>query len=171
METFTHGLLSGIGHPILGFDHLFFIVAVGVAALFTGSRFGAPAVCIAAMLAGCGLMYAGASMPIKEAMIAFSLLVVGGIMLFGWSLGAATAIALFTCFGLFHGSAFGDSIATQEGVVGGSVLLGYLIGLGAIQYLIAVGSGWVAMNICAQKAHLPSMPGLSALPLPAWACS
>ena len=29
METFTHGMLSGIGHPILGFDHLFFIIAVG----------------------------------------------------------------------------------------------------------------------------------------------
>ena len=32
METFTHGVLSGIGHPLLGFDHLFFVIAMGVAA-------------------------------------------------------------------------------------------------------------------------------------------
>ena len=42
METFTHGLLSGIGHPILGFDHLFFVVIVGIAALFTGGPRTAP---------------------------------------------------------------------------------------------------------------------------------
>lgn len=144
METFTHGLLSGIGHPILGFDHLFFIVAMGVAALFTGVRYVAPAVCVAAMLVGCGLMYVGAGLPIKEAMIALSLLVVGGILISGKALGGVAAIALFTGFGLFHGSAFGDSIAAQEGGVGGGVLLGYLIGLAVIQYLIAVGAGWVA---------------------------
>ena len=36
METFDHGILSGIDHPLLGFDHLFFVLAVGIAALYTG---------------------------------------------------------------------------------------------------------------------------------------
>jgi len=31
METFAHGLLSGVGHPLLGFDHLFFVIAMGAA--------------------------------------------------------------------------------------------------------------------------------------------
>jgi len=88
METFTHGLLSGIGHPLLGFDHLFFVLAVGIAALCTGW----------AILSGRAL-----SMPL--------------------------ALALFAGFGLFHGSALGDSIAARETVIGGSVLIGYLIGL------------------------------------------
>ena len=35
METLSHGLLSGIGHPVLGFDHLFFVAIFGIAALFT----------------------------------------------------------------------------------------------------------------------------------------
>ena len=38
MDTFAHGLLSGIGHPMLGFDHLFFIALIGIAALYTGYR-------------------------------------------------------------------------------------------------------------------------------------
>ena len=29
-----HGLLSGIGHPIIGFDHLAFVIAVGLIAAF-----------------------------------------------------------------------------------------------------------------------------------------
>lgn len=28
--TFMHGLLSGVGHPVIGLDHLAFIVAAGV---------------------------------------------------------------------------------------------------------------------------------------------
>lgn len=52
METFTHGVLSGIGHPILGFDHLFFIALVGLAAIFTTRAMLAPLGFIAAMLAG-----------------------------------------------------------------------------------------------------------------------
>ncbi|WP_101068723.1 HupE/UreJ family protein [Roseovarius salinarum] len=144
METFAHGLLSGIGHPVLGFDHAFFVIAMGVAALFTAGRYTAPAGYIAAMLTGCGLMYAGVGMPMAEVMIALSLLVVGAVVLSGRALGAGTAVALFAAFGLFHGSAFGGSIAAQEGGVNAGVLTGYLIGLGVIQYAIAIAAGWVA---------------------------
>lgn len=144
METFAHGALSGVGHPVLGFDHLFFVVAIGVAALFTAYRFAAPAAYIAAMLVGCGLMYAGVALPAAELMIVASLVVMGFALASGRALGTTAAIALFAGFGLFHGSAFGGSIAGQEGGVGGAVLVGYLLGLGAVQYLIAIASGWVA---------------------------
>ena len=43
-STFTEGLLSGLGHPVIGIDHLAFIlamgVAVGIAGLFHGYAFG-----------------------------------------------------------------------------------------------------------------------------------
>jgi len=26
LQTFAHGILSGVGHPLLGFDHLFFVM-------------------------------------------------------------------------------------------------------------------------------------------------
>lgn len=146
METFQQGLLSGVGHPLLGFDHLFFVVAVGIAAVYTGFARLAPAAYIVAMVAGCLLMTFGAGMPIKETVIAISLLTVGGIVLSGRSLGVVAAVALFAGFGLFHGSAFGDSIAAQEAGVGVPVLVGYLIGLGVLQYTIAVASGFVVQR-------------------------
>src|SRR6056297_2212162 len=123
METFMHGVMSGVGHPVLGFDHLFFVVAMGIAALFTAQRFVAPAAYLVAMLAGCGLVLSGRA------------------------LGAGAAIALFAAFGLFHGSAFGDAVAAQEGGAGGAVLTGYLIGLGVIQYAIAIAAGWAAEKL------------------------
>lgn len=152
METFVHGLLSGAGHPVLGFDHLFFVAAMGVAALFTANRLATPAAYIGAMLAGCGLMYAGIAMPLAETVIVLSLLVIGGIVLSGKGLTTTTALLVFATFGLFHGSAFGGSIAGQEGGVGGGVLVGYLIGLGAIQYLIAIGAGWAMRKLGATDA-------------------
>ena len=64
-------------------------------------------------------------------------------MLSGRGAAFVPAIIAFAAFGLFHGSAFGDSIAAQEGGVGGAVLMGYLIGLGVVQYVIALVSGLV----------------------------
>ena len=64
-------------------------------------------------------------------------------------------MALFAGFGLFHGAAFGGSIAGQEGGVGGVVLIGYLIGLGAIQYGIALAAGWVRLNACWAQPRPP----------------
>jgi len=26
LQTFAHGILPGVGHPLLGFDHLFFVM-------------------------------------------------------------------------------------------------------------------------------------------------
>jgi len=147
METFTHGLLSGIGHPLLGFDHLFFVVAVGIAAVYTGYARLAPAAYIVAMAVGCLMMSAGIGLPLKELVIAVSLLTLGGYVLSGRAFSLGGAMAVFAVFGLFHGSAFGDSLAGQEAGVGGSVLVGYLIGLAALQYVIAIASGWVVEKL------------------------
>lgn len=146
MTGFGDGLLSGIGHPILGFDHLFFVLLMGVAALFTGQRYLAPAGYIAAMLLGCAAMAAGIGLPAKEAVIALSLLVLGGFVLSGRALAFVPALLVFAGFGLFHGSAFGDAIAGQEAGMGAAVLTGYLIGLGAVQYALALAAGWVAQR-------------------------
>lgn len=147
METFTHGLLSGAGHPLLGFDHLFFVVAVGIAAVYTGYARSAPAVFIAAMLAGCVMTGFGIGLPLKEAVTGAPLLVVGGVVLSGRALGLASVSVLFAAFGLFHGSTFGDSVAAQEAAMGASVLAGYLIGLGVLQYAIAIAAGLVVKTV------------------------
>jgi urease accessory protein len=147
MTGFGDGLLSGIGHPILGFDHLFFVLLMGVAALFTGQRYLAPAGYIVAMLLGCAAMAAGIGLPAKELVIALSLLVLGGLVLSGRALAFVPALLVFAGFGLFHGSAFGEAVAGQEAGMGSAVLAGYLIGLGAVQYGLALAAGWMAQRL------------------------
>ncbi len=156
METFAHGVLSGAGHPVLGFDHLFFVLIVGIAALFTGRKYLSPAFYIAAMLIGTFMMSSGFGLPAKELVIGLSLLVVGGLVLAGRRLALLPAFGLFAFFGLFHGSAFGDSIAAQEAAMGAQVLVGYLIGLGAIQYALAVAAGWAAGKLW-QVSEVPAV--------------
>lgn len=147
METFSHGVLSGVGHPLLGFDHLFFVVVVGIAAAYTGYLRSAPLAYIGAMALGCLMMSLGIGLPLKELVIGVSLVAVGYIVLSGRALSVPTAAGLFAIFGLFHGSAFGDTIAAQEAALGSQVLIGYLIGLSALQYTIAVASGLAMIHV------------------------
>ena len=147
METLTDGLLSGVGHPVLGFDHLFFVIAVGVAALYTGRAKLATAAYIGAMMLGCLLMSFGLGLPVKEFVVGMSLLVVGSIILSGRVMGLAPTVGLFAVFGLFHGSAFGDTIVAQEAGASAAVLVGYLIGLGLVQYGLALLAGFVVHNL------------------------
>ena len=146
LETLTDGLLSGLGHPLLGFDHLFFVLAVGIAALYTGRAKLATAAYIGAMMLGCLLMSFGVGLPVKDLVIGISLLVVGGILLSGRAPGLTPAVGLFAVFGLFHGSAFGDTIVAQEAGAGVAVLVGYLLGLGLLQYGLALLAGFVVHN-------------------------
>lgn len=143
METFAHGMLSGIGHPLLGFDHLFFIIAVGIAAAYTGRGLISPLGYIAGMIGGIVLILGGIGLPAVELVIALSLVAGGAILMTGRSMGLAACVGLFGLLGLFHGWAFGESLAGQEAGVGGGVIVGYLIGLAATQWAVMAGAGWV----------------------------
>lgn len=139
MTTLGHGLLSGVGHPVLGFDHLFFVVAVGIAARFTRRPLLAPLTYLVAMAAGVGIVAGGAALPLVEPMVLVSLLVAGGAL----AAGRRLPLAVFAGFGLFHGAAFGGAIAGPEGA-SAAVLAGYLAGLVAVQWAIAALAGLVA---------------------------
>ena len=114
MESFSDGLLSGIGHTIIGIDHFFFVAMVGLIGLFTGHKYAAPLAYLAAMAAGCLMMAEGLNLPYKESAIAFSLLTLGLFVLAGIRVTLIPALTLFIVFGIFHGSAFGESIAANE---------------------------------------------------------
>ncbi len=154
LETFAHGLFSGVGHPILGYDHLFFIVLVGIAAVFTARRLLSPLAYIVAMLGGCLIAASGNVLPASELITAASLLVLGGIMLTGYHLKLSATLAFFALFGLFHGSAFGSFLVEQESAAGLAVLSGYLIGLGFTQYGLALLAGWIC-----RKGWKATQPG------------
>lgn len=147
MTTFTHGLLSGVGHPILGFDHLFFIVAVGIASVFTGRALLAPLAFVVAMLAGVMLVVNGVVLPMVEPVIAASLLILGALIARGQALSLRTAAALFAVLGVFHGWAFGETLAGNEGGAAMAIAAGYLIGLAATQWAIAVAAGFAISKL------------------------
>lgn len=140
MESVGDGVLSGLAHPVLGFDHLAFVVAVGLCAIRCGSPARAPAAYIVAMLLGCALMPFGIALPGTELWVAASLLVLGAVVLAKPNISTKAAMALFAFFGLFHGSALGEGLAGAEFGAGTGVILGYLAGLGVVQYLVARGA-------------------------------
>ena len=153
MTTIGEGVLSGVGHPVLGFDHLFFVLAVGVASAFAPRRLLTPLAYVAAMALGTMAVAWGAALPAAEAMIALSLLVVGGVALRGRALSGTAAMALFAAFGLFHGAGFAGSIAGTEAATS-TVLVGYLAGLALVQYAIALAAGWAAARADRVSARL-----------------
>lgn len=160
MTDFSDGLLSGLGHPILGFDHLFFVALMGVAAAFTTRALAAPLAYIAAMIAGVLIATFGPALPLAEMVIAISLLALGSAVLSGRALTTPAALALFAGFGLFHGSAFGGAMATAEAGATGAVLPGYLLGLAAVQYAIALGAGRIARALATDaRAIEPRLAG------------
>jgi len=155
-ETIGDGLLSGIGHPIIGIDHLAFILAVGLAAAFTPRRFLMPLAFVVATIAGCLIAYAGGVLPLAELVISGSVLLAGALILSGRPVPAAAYLALFSVAGLFHGFAYGEAI------IGGETtpLVAYLIGFGVTQFAIAsavavgVRAVWNAVDASAIQPRL-----------------
>ena len=58
-STFIEGLLSGFGHPMIGPDHLAFLVAVGIIVGVGGLNLALPAVFVFAMAIGVALHVKG----------------------------------------------------------------------------------------------------------------
>lgn len=136
MRGFSDGLLSGLGHPVLGFDHLFFVLAVGIAARLGSAPMLAPLAYLVAMAAGVVLVAGGGGLPLVEPMVLGSLVVAGGLL----AAGRRLPLLLAAGFGLFHGADFGEAMAGVEAARGG-VLAGYLLGLVAVQWALAVMAG------------------------------
>jgi len=155
-DTLAAGLISGLAHPVIGIDHLAFIVAVGLASAFVPARRLAPLAFVGATLAGCLLMVAGIALPAAEIVITLSVVAAGAMVLSGRRFPVAAWLALFAVAGLFHGWAYGQSIVGAES----TPLLAYLVGFAAVQYAITLGVGaavrglWKATDPAALKPRL-----------------
>jgi urease accessory protein len=148
--TFIEGLLSGLGHPVIGPDHLAFMIAVGVVVGAGSLNLLLPLVFVAAMAVGVAVHVAGVSIPATEIMIALSILLAGFLIARGRALPVLAWALLFAAAGLFHGYAFGESIFGAES----SPLTAYLLGLGAIQSMITIG---IALVVRAVGAGVPQL--------------
>lgn len=137
-STFTEGLLSGLGHPIIGLDHFAFVIGVGLMALMLGHRFTLPLAFIGATIAGVAVHLAAISLPAVETVIALSVLLIGALAVRGTRLPLVLSAAFFAVAGLFHGFAYGEAVFGAET----TPVLAYFLGFAAIQYAIALGIGY-----------------------------
>jgi len=147
-ETAWQGLLSGVGHPIIGPDHFAFIIGLGLLAGRMALRSGALA--ILAFLAGGfvgSLIHLQAVDVPAEPLIAGSVLILGAAIWMGRAVALAALLPALALAGALHGYAFAESIIGAET----SPLVAYLLGLAVTQGAIAAA---VAL-VTAGRAHLP----------------
>lgn len=146
--TLGQGLLSGLTHPVIGLDHLAFVVAAGVLAAPLAGRFILPACFVAAGLLAALWHVAGFDLPGAEIGVALSVVVLGGIVLQGRGLAALPLGVLFALAGLLHGYALAESVVGAET----TPIVAYLAGFGAVQYLIALGAMAATRALAARPA-------------------
>lgn len=136
--NFVEGLLSGLGHPIIGIDHFAFLLAIGLLAIGQRHRLLIPAGFVLMTVAGTLAHLAGVNLFSVEALVAASVLVAGGLLLANRHHRAGLLALLGAAAGLFHGYAYGESIVGAES----TPLLAYLAGFSLIQYCVALAATW-----------------------------
>lgn len=146
------GFYSGLAHPIIGIDHLLFVLAVGLLASRYRQGWLIPLSFIAAMLAGAAIRLVHWDLPQAELWVSASVLAVGVLLALPRTLALIWLPVLAGLAGLFHGYAYGESIVGAEM----NPLWAYLLGLGLIQGAIALG----VMRIGQLWPETPTQPWL-----------
>ena len=105
--NFLEGIMSGVGHPVIGLDHLAFAIASGLIALKITGGILIPFAFVIATGIGAGIHLASISLPIPEIIIAASVVTFGVLLAtkrkqknlnYGLKISALAALA-----GIFHG--------------------------------------------------------------------
>ena len=126
------GFVSGLTHPIFGWDHVVAMVAVGL----WGAVLGRPAIWILpivfplVMSLGAVLGIAGVDVPFIEIGIALSGIVLGLMVVFLVRAPMAVAAVLVAVFAIFHGHAHGTELPAATNPVAYAV--GFVIATGLL---------------------------------------
>ena len=146
-QTFTQGLLSGLGHPVIGLDHAAFIITAGfLLALVEGGIWGVLAL-IAGSLAGAALHLAGVGLPGGEIGVALSVILIGGLLMGRRRIGLSWLAGGLALAGVLHGHAYAESIFGAEA----GPLAAYLAGFSLIQLGIAVAALLIHRRLIATR--------------------
>jgi urease accessory protein len=158
-STLWQGFLSGLGHPILGIDHLAFIIAIGLLSALIRLRSPAcPLILVAATVLGATLQWTGVNLPYVEAMVTTSV-VVAGVMIYRTpkQLKIIGIAGIFAA--IYHGMAYGEAIIGAET----APLAAYLLGFCLIQIAIAGVAFMAGRWLLFKEPSLPRLVrGLSA---------
>ncbi len=135
-NTLFSGLISGLAHPVIGLDHLAFLLAAAVAMASRPNAFRLPWYFILPGLLAAAWHVAGFDLPVSEILVAASLVILGLMLVWRRVDQAMLFLPLLMLAGLLHGYAFGESIVGAES----TPLLGYFAGLALVQYGLCAGS-------------------------------
>jgi len=139
-DSFVNGLLSGIGHPVLGFDHLAFIVGIGILMAASRSWQILPMAFVATLVPGVLVHFAGFAIGPVEVYVAASVLLVGLLLLAESRLPSWSGVALSLLAGFCHGYAFGETIVGAETTPIAAYLVGLALTTGTIMLAMAGAS-------------------------------
>ena len=154
-STFAEGVLSGVGHPIIGPDHLAFLVALGIAVGVSRISLVNPFLFLVAMACGVVAHVAAVNIPAAELVVAVSVLVAGILLALDRRIPAGLWLAIFAVAGFFHGYAYGESIYGAEP----TPLIAYLVGLVAVQTALTVGVALAARSVWTASGIAPRLVG------------
>jgi urease accessory protein len=154
-STFAEGILSGVGHPIIGPDHLAFLLALGIAVGATRLSLVNPFLFLVAMACGVAAHVTAVSIPAAELIVALSVLVAGVLLVVDRRVPAGWWMGLFVIAGLFHGYAYGESIYGAEP----TPLAAYLVGLVAVQTVLTLGIALVTRAAWTLSGIAPRLAG------------
>ena len=135
------GFLTGFLHPIMGFDHLVAMVAVGLWGAFLGDRalWILPIVFPTIMAVGAAIGILGLEIPLVEFVIALSGVVLGALIALRFRAPLAIAMVLVGIFAIFHGYAHGLEMPEQISAM--TYGAGFVIGTGLL-HLAGIGLGF-----------------------------
>lgn len=160
-QTFTQGLLSGLGHPLIGADHAAFIVAAGFAlALVKGGMWGIVALIIGSLI-GAAMHLQGVSLTGGEVGVALSVVAIGGLVMARHRISLSWLTGGLALAGVLHGHAYAETIFGAEP----TPLLAYLIGFSLVQFGVAAAALLLHRRVIAVRAAWagPIAAGLGAM--------
>lgn len=144
------GLLSGLAHPVLGPDHLLFLLALSLVGLRQRASWMLGLLAVGLGGSVLGLVLPG--LPLAEALVSFSLVVVALVLL-----GRLDRRLLLPAFAL-HGYVLSAAVLGWNPAPIGSYLIGLLLSQGAL-LLFALG----ALRHTAARLSTPTLRTLAAV--------
>lgn len=137
------GLVTGFLHPILGWDHVAAMVAVGLWGAFLGrpAIWQLPVIFPLVMVFGGILGIAGVAVPEVETGIAASALVLGVLVMLAVRPPLWIAWIVVGVFAIFHGHAHGTELPGATSAIAYSI--GFVVGTG-LMHMIGIGFGVLA---------------------------
>jgi urease accessory protein len=142
----TAGFSHGFMHPLTGIDHVLAMMMVGVFAWQLGGRalWLVPITFVLIMAVGGTLGVAGIGVPLVEAGIALSVIVLGAIVALRLKAPVAIAMAVVGLFAMFHGHGHGSEM--PENTAGMAYGLGFMIAT-ALLHLGGIAIGFLIGRI------------------------